>query len=85
MAKYLCDCGEFIRTSGDIPNPLEWFLISATEYDSFQGQIDAEALLQRMTSLFQCPRCATLWIFWIGFNGEPTVYRLAKLGVPAAR
>jgi len=78
MAKYLCDCGEVMRTSGDIPNPLEWLLISAVEYDSFEGQIDSEALLQRMTSLFRCPSCDSLWVFWTGFGADPTVYKVAK-------
>jgi len=77
MAKYLCDCGEVLRTSGEIPNPMEWFLISASEFDSFYGEVDSEALLQRMTSLFRCPNCDSLWIFWAGFGGEPTVYKLA--------
>lgn len=76
MARYLCDCGEVIRTSGGIPNPSEWLLISSTDYDSFVGQVDAEELLQRMTSLFRCPKCDSLWVFWAGFGEEPAVYKL---------
>ena len=78
MAKYLCDCGEVIRTSGDIPNPIEWLLISATKYDFFQDQIDSNALFQEMTSLFRCPTCDSLWVFWAGFGGPPTVYTVAN-------
>lgn len=74
MAKFQCVCGEQISTSGLIPNPIEWRVISDTEFDEFQGQVSAEAVYLRMRAMFRCPASDHLWVFWDGFDAEPSVY-----------
>ena len=59
---------------GAIPNPIEWLIVSDKVYESFQGTIDAEALYQSMDSILKCPKCGRLWVFWDGFDSEPSCY-----------
>jgi hypothetical protein len=73
MPAIRCKCGEVIRY-GEIPNPVEWLFISDTEFDAFSETIEAEALYRQMNSFLQCPACKRLWMFWNGFNSDPTEY-----------
>lgn len=73
MAKFRCSCGYVIRTSGEIPNPDEWLIISDVEYER-QGSIDMDGLYDRMIHAYRCPRSGHLWIFWDGLEGEPSPY-----------
>jgi hypothetical protein len=57
MAKWICVCGTTIRSSGDIPNPMQWMLLSDQDLDGFTGLVQAEDVYMRMTIAFRCPRC----------------------------
>ncbi|GJM38639.1 MAG: hypothetical protein DHS20C19_20060 [Acidimicrobiales bacterium] len=77
MAKFLCVCGETIRTSGGIPNTDEWHCISDVQLDRLYGDGDSVSvglLHERSTLVFLCPNSGHLWVFWDGFGGEPTLY-----------
>ena len=73
MPSIQCRCGEVLRY-GEIPNPIEWLLISDREFDSFSGVIESERLYRKMRSLLQCPDCKRLWVYWDGFGQDPTEY-----------
>ncbi|MFI0424921.1 hypothetical protein [Spongiactinospora sp. 9N601] len=74
MTKFECACGGLIRVSGEIPNPLEWKIISDGDFDRFQGAVDAEGVYLACTSMFRCPGCGRLWVYWDGFEGSPVCY-----------
>ena len=76
MAKWLCACGSQIQSSGPIPNPTEWLLVSDSDFDAFSGTVDAEDVYGAMSHAFRCPTCGRLHIFWGGFGEEPTIYRV---------
>lgn len=73
MPKFLCKCGEMLRYS-DIPCKIEYKFISDEDYDSYQGSVDTEKLYSEMKSIIKCPDCNRLWVFWNGFENEPTQY-----------
>lgn len=73
MPSIICSCGELL-SYGEIPCPIEWLVISDTEYDNYQGMINSEALYLEMKSMLKCTRCGRLWIFWNGFNRSPSCY-----------
>lgn len=68
-----CRCGEAIPY-GEIPCKDEWLFISDVEFDKFSGSVDAEEIYKTMSSFLKCPRCQRLWVFWNGFNHDPTEY-----------
>ncbi len=74
MAKLRCACGRIITTSGEIPNRLEWKIISDVDFDEFEGIVDAEDVYLRCKSIFRCPECGRLWIYWDGFGEAPVCY-----------
>ena len=74
MAKFLCTCGATIRTSGLIPNPQQWLLASDESLNRFQGQVDAETVYSAMLHAFRCDECARMWVFWKGYDADPTEY-----------
>ena len=74
MAKFNCVSGTIIRVSGDIPNPIEWKIISDIAFDEIHGPIDAEDVYRASKSMFQCPTCGRLWVYWDGFDNEPSCY-----------
>ncbi len=73
MPSINCKCGEKLGY-GEIPNPIEWLTISDTDYDFYEGNIDAENLYLKMKSILKCPSCNRLWVFWSGFDSDPTSY-----------
>jgi hypothetical protein len=73
MPKFLCRCSIVISTS-DIPCEHEWLMISDVAYDKFEGSVDADALYRAMTGCLRCPSCGRLWIYWNGYQQEPTEY-----------
>lgn len=75
MPKFLCKCQYPISYSA-IPNPIEWCVISDTDFDKFQGLIDSEELYLSMKSILECPNCGRLYFFKQGFNTKPIVYQL---------
>ena len=74
MAKFLCVCGYAISTSGPIPNPNEWRLLSDTDFDAFTGLVDAEDIYAHSTIMYRCPKSGHLWIYWQGFDHAPSLY-----------
>jgi hypothetical protein len=74
MAKWLCACGETIRSSGDIPNESQWLLMSDQEFEAITGLVQAEDVYTNMTVAFRCPTCDRLHIFWHGLDSDPVVY-----------
>jgi hypothetical protein len=74
MGKIACKCGTTLRISGEIPNPLEWLIISDQDFDAFTGPIDAEQLYHKVKSMLKCPDCDRLWIFWNGMQEPPACY-----------
>ncbi len=74
MAKFLCVCGTSLSTSGAIPNPIEWRVLSDTDFDELVGLVDVEEIYQQTSSLVRCPVSGHLWIFWEGMDSEPVGY-----------
>jgi len=79
MAKFRCICRTIIQTSGPIPNELEWKIISDVEFDRFEGLVDAEEVYMASRSVFKCPTCGRLWIFWRGMDEPPQCYKPESL------
>ncbi|OTG92836.1 hypothetical protein [Acinetobacter sp. ANC 3832] len=75
MPAILCKCGNRLNI-GEIPNPIEWLMISDIEYDEFQGEIDSEKLYMKFKSLIICQNCKRLICFWDGFNQNPIFYKV---------
>jgi hypothetical protein len=73
MPSINCKCGEKLGY-GEIPNPIEWLIISDKAYDGFAGMIDSEALYKDMKNILKCSNCGRLWVFWNGFESEPSCY-----------
>ena len=77
MPKKTCRCGESLRY-GTIPCELEWLLVSDVAFERCSSAepegIDADSLYEVMKSMLQCPNCGRLWIFWNGFDKEPSEY-----------
>ncbi|MEB2843620.1 hypothetical protein GAO09_05645 [Rhizobiales bacterium RZME27] len=76
MPSIACKCGERL-SYGDIPNPIEWLLISDTDFDQGRNPFDTEALNQEAAHMVKCPSCRPLWIYWGGFRKAPTCYDAA--------
>jgi len=74
VAKWLCPCGEAIQSSGDVPNPIEWLLISDHDFGAFEGLAQSEDVYAAATHAFRCPTCDRLHIFWRGMDADPVVY-----------
>jgi hypothetical protein len=77
MAKFLCKCGETLRISGAIPNPIESHIIPDSDLEAFvESARDADGLYPSGIPMLRCPNCDRLWIYWDGWDGPPNVYRL---------
>ena len=82
--KVLCRCGEFFQTSGPIPNPHEWKVLSDelfTElFESFEEGVEVGTVYLAGASMFECSFCGRLWVYWDGMEHAPTSYRLETEG-----
>lgn len=74
MAKFKCLCGQTIETSGLIPNPHEWRIISDIDFDAFSGLVQADDLYRSSAIMYRCPKSDHIWIYWHGLDDEPTAY-----------
>lgn len=74
MAKFQCVCGFLISTSGDIPDPYQWNLLTDARFDEFVGQVDSDQLYMDATVMFRCPNSGHLWIYWSGLENLPSLY-----------
>jgi len=76
MAKYACPfCDRFVHTSGAIPNPNEFLLWTATQWDKLPESVASEVLYREATPMYKCVGCTALAIFWKGYECAPTWYR----------
>jgi len=73
MPKIRCKCDNIISYS-EIPNPNEYLIISDVAYDKFDEKIGWEELRDEMKSILYCNSCGGLWIYWNGWNEDPTFY-----------
>jgi len=73
MPSIVCKCKQKL-SYGEIPNPIEWLMISDVDYDRHEGIIDSEKLYMEMQNILKCDKCGRLWIFWGGFHSVPTSY-----------
>ncbi|KAA9338461.1 hypothetical protein F0P96_06405 [Hymenobacter busanensis] len=73
MPKIVCKCGNWISYS-PIPNPAELLFISDVEYDAFTDKIEPDELYDKMKHILVCDQCERLWVYWNGFQSEPTCY-----------
>lgn len=74
MGKFLCRCGATVRTSGAVPNPSGWKVLSDELFDEFTGEVDSEVIYRAATSAYTCADCARLWIYVDGVSGVPVSY-----------
>jgi hypothetical protein len=74
MSSIICKCQKHLHISGEIPNPVEWLIISDAAYDGFSGLIDAEGLYRAFRHMLKCPDCGRLWVYWDGFKGVAKCY-----------
>lgn len=74
MARWVCSCGEAIQSSGPIPHPYQWMLMSDQDFDAFTGLVQAEDVYSNATVAFRCPHCDRLHVFWQGIEADATVY-----------
>ena len=74
MAKFTCVCGQVLTTSGNIPHPYQWSLISDVDFDGLSGMIDADQLYMESTLMLRCPASGHLWVYWSGLDELPTLY-----------
>jgi uncharacterized protein with PIN domain len=77
VPKFKCKCSSILRYS-DIPCDIEYKFISDVDYDNYQGSVNVEELYMKMESFIKCPNCQRLWVFWLGFQNEPTEYVKAE-------
>jgi len=73
MPAILCKC-KYRLSYGEIPNSIEWLTISDVDYDIYDSNIDRDQLYMEMKSILKCDKCGRLWIFWNGFEEEPSSY-----------
>jgi len=73
MAKYLCPCGGIVHTSGTIPHPLGLYILTEKQYEERADAEDFDVILES-TGAHRCPDCARLWVWWDGWESEPTIY-----------
>jgi hypothetical protein len=78
VAKFRCTCGTTISTSGGIPNAQQWLLISDQDFGRFSGAVQAESVYTAMTHAYRCESCDRLWVFWPGYDTDPTEYVPAR-------
>ena len=73
MAKFVCVCGYRLSTSGDIPNPDEWQVISDVDLEPLL-ELGALDVYKNSTFMYRCPVSDHLWFFWEGWDGPRALY-----------
>jgi len=75
MAKYSCPyCSGFAHTSGGVPNPNEWLLLSAVDHDVMPEVLDSHELYRQSKKLYKCVSCSAIAVFWQGLSNDPIWY-----------
>ena len=74
MPKMLCTCDNVIFLH-EIPCPHEWRLISDVEYGRlWEEHATHEQIADATTLAVKCDECGRLFIYWDGFDKQPTEY-----------
>ena len=73
MAKYRCPCGAVVQTSGPIPHPDGFYVLAERQWDDRADASDFNLILES-TGAHICRVCGRVWIWWDGFDREPTIY-----------
>jgi hypothetical protein len=74
VAKWVCACGTTMQSSGAMPNPTEYLLVSDQDFEAFTGLVQAEDVYAATSHAFRCPTCDRLHVFWRGLAEDPTIY-----------
>ena len=81
MAKWACPCGNTIRSSGSIPNPQEWHILSdadethVAESAGFSDDASIVEFNERTRLVYRCEQCGRLHVYWDREQTwPPTVY-----------
>jgi hypothetical protein len=73
MGKFRCICDNVISTSGQNPNG--WLIIPELEFeDAWDAGKEFADVHQQMRSMFVCPNCGRIWVFWEGLGKRGTPY-----------
>ena len=73
MAKWQCACGAVLTTSGPIPHPDGLYVVPEELYEARADAGDFD-LITESVGAHRCRACDRLWVWWNGWDGEPTVY-----------
>lgn len=65
-----------MRTSGEIPNPQEWLIVSDEEYNALGEFASLEDVYSAFKLLFLCDVYHRIYFYKDGFDKEAIVYRL---------
>lgn len=74
MAKFVCVCGQVLSTSGSIPNPDEWHIVSDEALEPIWESGAVDDVYRISTFVYRCPKSDHLWIYWDGWELPPTLY-----------
>ena len=81
MAKWLCPCGNQIRSSGAIPNPQELHVISDADLHELPEIATFDDVLRLSQYVYRCNVCDRLHIFWDDLHEwPPAIYTLESRG-----
>lgn len=76
MAKYKCPhCDYYAHTSGAIPNPNEYSLVSSTWICNSEDKVNVDTMYLESGSMFKCIGCNAVVIFWSGDFDSPSWYK----------
>ena len=73
MPKYMCKCGNIIYAN-DIPCHDELRFISAEDFESYIGTVDAEEIYLATKPILICRNCSRFLVFLNGYQDKPTFY-----------
>ncbi len=74
VAKWRCRCGGVIHTSGPIPHPDGFYVLSEEAYNA-HASVPNFDLIQEAVGAHVCRNCTRLRVWWDGWDNEPTVYQ----------
>lgn len=70
--KWLCPCGAVLRTTGPVPHPDGLYLVPEELYEQRAGA--GFDLVRESIGAHRCRECGRLWVWWDGWDADPTVY-----------
>ena len=73
MTKWPCPCGATLTTSGPIPHPDGLYVLREELYQQRADAGDFDVIRESIGA-HRCPSCGRLWVWWDGWDAEPTVY-----------